>query len=58
MEILRAELGVVFADCVGNTPTWRDLEKLPYCTAVIKEGLRLDLIPLVTDRQLTARTLE
>jgi hypothetical protein len=38
LQIMRAELAPVFAKT--NLPTWRTLEKLPYLTAVIKEGLR------------------
>ncbi|KAE9371229.1 cytochrome P450 [Stipitochalara longipes BDJ] len=46
LAILRTELGLIVAQSANNAPTWRELEKLPYLTAVIKEGLRLAFDPL------------
>ena len=37
---LREELKDVMADYPTKTPTWYQLEKLPYLQALIKEGLR------------------
>jgi len=37
---LRNELRVLFGEDPETSPAWRDLEKAPYLTAVIQEGLR------------------
>ena len=39
-ERLQKELAPLFSD-LERTPTWRELEKLPYLAAVIQEGLRM-----------------
>jgi cytochrome P450 len=51
LQIMRAELGPVFANT--DFPTWCTLEKLPYLTAVIKEGLRSAFLFSCIGRQLT-----
>lgn len=40
LSLLREELGGSFAESKTNCPSLRDLEKLPYLSACIKEGLR------------------
>jgi cytochrome P450 len=40
LNTLRAELATVFQDSKNMSPSVRDLEKAPYLSACIKEGLR------------------
>ncbi|KAL4879870.1 cytochrome P450 [Aspergillus karnatakaensis] len=38
---LKEELRAAWPDVHGSAPTWEELERLPYLTAVIKESLRI-----------------
>lgn len=41
MQKLKSELSAAWPSLIGNEPMVRDLERVPYLTAVIKESLRL-----------------
>ncbi|KAI9705392.1 MAG: hypothetical protein M1820_005222 [Bogoriella megaspora] len=61
LEEVHKELDPVFEGLVpGQVPSWASLEKLPYLTAVIKEGLRTAgsnsiRSPRITERPMTYR---
>ena len=47
LKILREELRTVMPNATSPSPSLKQLEKLPYLTGCIKEGLRYNLTPLI-----------